>query len=72
VLYTVWNGGGSQGTLSGTETYADGYHVFCKQIIDGNICGYEVDFYQTGSFTAVIFDIEPINHVKLYYSYKRC
>jgi hypothetical protein len=70
VLYATYDGGGSQGTPSGTEYYPNGYHVFCQQIVNGKICGYEVDFYQSGSFTAMIENIKPVDKVELEYSIK--
>jgi hypothetical protein len=38
------------------DEYPDGHHVFCKKLKDSNFDenGIEVDFYQTGSFTAMI------------------
>lgn len=50
-------GGGTQGTPSGTETFPDGWCVFCSKIDDPSI---QVHFYQTGCFTAMIPDILPI------------
>lgn len=36
----------------------DGWHVFCQKVNDPLV---QVDFYQTGCFTAMIEDIQPIN-----------
>lgn len=58
VDYVSCDGGGIQGTPSGYETYPNGWHVFCTKKDNPSI---QVDFYQTGCFTAVIPDITPIN-----------
>lgn len=47
--------GGGQGH-GPHDTYPDGHRVFCVGIGTGQ----KVDFYQTGCFTAMIEDIEPI------------
>lgn len=39
--------------------YPDGWHVFCYKL--DSPTEVQVDFYQTGCFTAVIEEIEPIN-----------
>lgn len=54
VVKTKSEGGG---TAMFNDRYPDGHHVFCKRVNadgspDGN--GLEVDFYQSGSFTAMI------------------
>ena len=54
VLDTKMEGGG---TGHGPhDVYPDGHHVFCKRMKDGKYDknGVEVDFYQSGSFTAMI------------------
>lgn len=53
VTSTSFDGGGS--TFDGG--YPDGHHVFCVKADNPKI---KVDFYQTGSFTAMIEDITPI------------
>ena len=58
VEYVSFGGGGVQGTPSGYETYAHGWRVFCVKLDNPSI---RVNFYQTGSFTATIPDICPIN-----------
>ena len=58
VEYVSFGGGGLQGTPSGYETYAHGWRVFCVKLDNPSI---RVNFYQTGSFTATIPDICPIN-----------
>jgi len=49
------------------DVYPDGHHVFCKAMngdsYDEN--GTEVNFYQTGCFTAMIPNITPIGTMKL-------
>jgi hypothetical protein len=58
VVKTKMEGGGT-GHGPG-DIYPDGHHVFCKRA-DGQ----KVNFYQTGCFTAMIEDIEPIGHVTI-------
>ena len=70
VLYTTEDGGGTQGTLSGTESFPNGHHVFCKKIINEKVSWKEIDFYQTGCFTAMITDIEPKCKARLNYTYE--
>ncbi len=67
VLYTTCDGGGIQGTFSGYDSYPSGHHVFCKKIVDGKVSGPEVDFYETGCFSAMITDLKPIDHVEIGY-----
>lgn len=64
VTHTTMDGGG---VAMGSDVYDDGHHVFCKKIIDeiGNKKSIEIDFYQTGSFTAMITDIKPIGTAKI-------
>lgn len=54
VHFAVYNGGSS--TYDGG--YSNGWHVFCHKVANPSM---EVDFYQTGCFTAMIPDITPIN-----------
>lgn len=58
VNYVNYDGGGIQGTPSGYETYPNGWHVFCTKKDNPSI---QVNFYQTGCFTAMIPNITPIN-----------
>jgi hypothetical protein len=53
VVKTKFEGGG---TAMFNDRYTDGHHVFCKKLnIDGTYeDSIEVDFYQSGSFTAMI------------------
>lgn len=53
VTKTTHDGGG---TAMFNDVYPDGHHVHCKKLEDGNFDadGIEIDFYQTGSFTAMI------------------
>lgn len=60
VVYAVkCEGGGTCNGVNGPDSYPDGHHVFCVKKDDPEIT---VDFYQTGCFTAIIKDIEPIGH----------
>jgi hypothetical protein len=60
VTKTVRDGGGT-GHGPG-DVYPDGHHVFCASADDGER---EIDFYQTGCFSAMIEDINPIGKAKL-------
>ncbi|MDB4261479.1 hypothetical protein N9878_01290 [bacterium] len=68
--------GGELGWLSGTYVvcqitrdgggaahdggYPDGHHVWCERKD-----GFKVDFYQTGCFTAMIEDIQPVGKASI-------
>lgn len=43
------------------DIYPDGHHVFCKSLTSEQ----EVDFYQTGCFTCMITDIQPIGKAEI-------
>jgi len=57
VYKTVTDGGGTG--HGPNDVYPDGHHVFCKRVVK-NKYDYqmEIDFYQTGCFTAMIKDKE--------------
>jgi hypothetical protein len=59
VVKTTMDGGGSGHGFN--DSYPDGHHVFCKKVDDK----IEIDFYQSGCFSAMIKDIEPIGKAKL-------
>ena len=59
VSKTSFDGGGT-GHGAG-DVYSDGHHVFCIKEDKSQ----KVDFYQSGSFTAMIKDIEPIGRAEL-------
>lgn len=59
--------GGGTGHGS-NDIYPDGHRVFCKRIKDDNTIDEfepQISFYQTGCFTVMLVDIEPIRKVKL-------
>lgn len=58
------NAGGGSG---GTDYYTDGHRVYCKRLNNGSFDekGTEVNFYQTGCFTAMIENITPIRQMKM-------
>lgn len=61
IVYKTSEDGG--GTGHGRyDVYPDGHHVFCFKEDDETV---QVDFYQTGCFTAMIEDIEPIGKAKM-------
>ena len=53
--------GGGMGHGPG-DVYPDGHHVFCVKVDDEKV---KIDFYQSGCFTAMIKEIEPIGKAKL-------
>ena len=55
VVYKISRDGGGTG-MGSHDVYPDGHHVFCERLSDG----VRVDFYQTGAFTAMIENIEPV------------
>ena len=57
VYKTSYEGGSSGGGMNGHDSYPDGHRVFCESTIEPEI---KVNFYQSGSFTAMIVDIKPI------------
>lgn len=60
VYQTLSNGGGygGGGFCPDSVPYPNGWHVYCHKVDNPSV---KVDFYQTGCFTAMIEDIEPIN-----------
>jgi hypothetical protein len=58
VVKTSLDGGGP--CFDGTP-FSDGHHVYCERLTDRM----KVDFYQTGAFTAMIRNIEPVAKGKL-------
>ena len=57
VVYKTSRDGGGSGT-GPSDVYPDGHHVFCERLEDR----LKVDFYQSGSFTAMIEAIDPVGH----------
>jgi hypothetical protein len=59
VTATAFEGGG---TAHGPgDVFPDGHHVQCQRVDNPKIC---VNFYQTGSFTAMISRIAPVRRVR--------
>lgn len=44
------------GGCGGMDPYPDGWHVFCERLKDG----VKIDFYQSGSFTAMMPDKQAV------------
>jgi hypothetical protein len=61
VYRTAMEGGGTG--MGPHDVYPDGHHVYCRRLDDG----VEVDFYQTGAFTAMIRDIEPVGKAECHW-----
>jgi len=55
--YVVYKTTSDCGSLSPYHAHNDGHHVYCEKIDDNDI---KVDFYQSGSYWAMIEEIEPI------------
>lgn len=55
VVYKTAEEGGSWG-YQGSDFHPNGHHVFCERLSDR----VKVDFYQSGSFSALIEKIEPV------------
>ncbi len=65
VVKTVCDGGG---TAHGPhDVFPNGHHVYCEKMVDSLDYKIKVDFYQTGSFTAMIEHIKPIGKGELTY-----
>lgn len=60
VIKTSEEGGGTR--HGPHDVYPDGHRVYCVKADDENV---KIDFYQTGCFTAMIPDIEPIGKATL-------
>jgi hypothetical protein len=60
VIKTSFEGGGKG--HGPHDTFPNGHHVFCEKIDNPNE---KVDFFQSGSFSAMITDIKPIGKAKL-------
>jgi hypothetical protein len=56
VVYKTASDGGGTGH-GPNDVYPDGHHVFCEKLDDRSV---KVDFYQSGCFTAMIENIEPV------------
>ena len=61
VYKTVQDGGG---VAMGHDVYPDGHHVFCERLSDR----VRIDFYQSGCFTAMIPNIEPVGRAVMQWS----
>lgn len=63
VVKTTKDGGG---TGHGPhDVYPDGHHVWCEKIMpERNHGTIKIEFFQSGSFTCMIPEIEPIGHAQ--------
>ncbi|ADO59798.1 hypothetical protein [Paenibacillus polymyxa] len=64
VVNTTFDGG-----CGGHDPYPNGHHVFCRKLKDGKYDpnGSQIDFYQSGSFTALITpeSVQPIRKMTM-------
>ena len=68
VVKTTFDGGSTGGGMNGHDDYPDGHHVICKALnSDGsyNPNGVEASFYQSGCFTCMLPDIEPVRKMEM-------
>lgn len=65
VLKTARDGGGTG--MGYHDVFPDGHHVWCRKMLGNGQFGEEVSFYQTGAFTAMIEEIEPVGRFKIKY-----
>jgi hypothetical protein len=56
VVYKTTEDGGGSG-MGSHDQYPNGHHVFCERLDDRSV---KVDFYQSGSFTAMLPDLQPV------------
>ena len=60
VVYKTAHDGG--GTGHGPhDVYPDGHHVYCERLDDRSV---KVDFYQSGCFTAMIPNLQPVGRAE--------
>jgi hypothetical protein len=73
VTKTSYGGGGACFTMSGApDSFPDGHHVYAKKVIKGfsgveEVSDFEINFYQSGSFTCMNCDIKSIGSAKVKY-----
>ena len=64
VTRTTFDGGG---TAMFNDEYPNGHHVFAVKVDNDRI---NIDFYQSGAFTAMIKNREPVGKAKITYTYE--
>jgi len=64
IVYKITSDGGG---ANFDGAFPDGYHVFCVKADNEKI---KVDFYQSGHFTAMIKDIQPVGRATLHWEYE--
>jgi hypothetical protein len=68
VVKTAFDGGGAG--MGSHDIYLDGDHVWCRRMLENGELGEQIEFYQSGSFTAMIEEIKPVGKVEFKYSEK--
>ena len=68
VVKTAFDGGGTG--MGPGDIYPDGDHVWCRKMLENGKFGEQIEFYQSGSFTAMIEEIKPNGKVEFKYSEK--
>lgn len=59
VYKTAMEGGGTG--MGPHDVYPDGHHVYCEKLDDPS---QKIDFYQSGSFTAMLPDLKPVGRAE--------
>lgn len=67
VTKTAFDGGSWGGGMNRHDDYPNGHHVFCQKMLADGKLGEEVNFYQSGCFTAMIENISPVGKVEFRY-----
>lgn len=66
VTSTSYDGGSSGGGMSGHDSYPNGHHVFCTKVKERDpLLITNIDFYQSGCFSAMVENITPVRKLKL-------
>ena len=60
VVYKTAHDGGGTG-MGPHDVYPNGHHVFCEKLEDQS---QKIDFYQSGSFTAMLPDLKPVGRAQ--------
>lgn len=65
VVKTAYDGDGTG--MGPQDVYPDGHHVWCKRMLENGELGEQIEFYQSGAFTAMIEDIKPVGRIEFKY-----
>lgn len=65
VVKTAFDGGGTG--MGPHDIFPDGHHVWCRRMLENGEFGEQIEFYQSGCFTAMIEEIKPVGKVEFKY-----